>query len=889
MKKKITLLLCLIYSFYYSQITIGSDKPSHPSAILEISSSNKGLLIPRINENERDKLNSSAIEGLTIYNTSNHCIEFWNGNAWKDFECLKFFATDCSVVSPIKSYFGDNATPKNQTSIGYTTNYNAGSIAAGTVLGSANGFTVTATNNTNITSGSGTIPIEVTGTAIDATTTNIPLTILGNTDCSVTVDVVIKSLSLNCGTYIQSGTEGYEMNFIRMIQYSSNYPSFIPAGTVLGSSGGLTIKTTQDVNIVPGTGLIRTQVTGIPQGTPEFLPVTVDGVTCGIPLNITGRIVAFDCPGITTINGQEGVPITPVNMHFTYSTTAPITTLKAGDVLGSFNGLTAVVASDVYLDAGEGTVNVIVSGTPTARSNGRILMYIEKYATCSIPLNITGNIFTLDCSIPPVVTTVGLETNSVISVNYTSNYNAGILKAGTNVINGSTTYNGIEIKVLNDTSITNGSGTINLAITGVSTGVIGTNYLRINILGQECYVTLIVNNITPADLPNSYIVKPGTKISFPVTKPYLVWENEANIQRASPWDYSTNENETAVVSWSASSKSTQAPIVSLQRNGKYGTITVDATNVTDEVNAMVLYFDKGTANGVRWSYHIWITNYDPDTNTNGTTYSYNGDPTKVIMDRNLGALGGIYLGRTTPDAQGLRYQWGRKDPFPYLKQNYLTTNGTCDPYTNPTGCTLLPDISYYNFSTPIYKYESLATTERNITAYYNVAASITTKAFANGKYIFPRLFYGTQGMDWMINTASNNQNGLTLNGLWSKPNGMPGKGYYDPCPKGWRVPDNVNVFSKVGTPNLKQSGDVFITALGNFPLSGYTSGSNAGISTEGAGSKGLYWTGKSLTGTYSTNTTSNTGGEGLRLDLISKNTFATPKESLGSVRCIKDN
>lgn len=58
-----------------------------------------------------------------------------------------------------------------------------------------------------------------------------------------------------------------------------------------------------------------------------------------------------------------------------------------------------------------------------------------------------------------------------------------------------------------------------------------------------------------------------------------------------------------------------------------------------------------------WSWHIWITDYNPYTQQNGTTYTIDGYGT--WLDRNVGA-NDIYYHSS---GQGtLYYQWGRKDP-----------------------------------------------------------------------------------------------------------------------------------------------------------------------------------------------------------------------------------
>jgi hypothetical protein len=52
----------------------------HPSAILDISASDKGLLIPRLSKNQRDAI--KPVSGLTIFNLTSGSIDFYNGSGW---------------------------------------------------------------------------------------------------------------------------------------------------------------------------------------------------------------------------------------------------------------------------------------------------------------------------------------------------------------------------------------------------------------------------------------------------------------------------------------------------------------------------------------------------------------------------------------------------------------------------------------------------------------------------------------------------------------------------------------------------------------------------------------------------------------------------------------
>ncbi len=64
-----------------AQLGIGTNNPD-PSAALDIVSTTQGVLHPRLTTAQRNAISSPA-EGLTIYNTTDKCIQFWDGTAWK--------------------------------------------------------------------------------------------------------------------------------------------------------------------------------------------------------------------------------------------------------------------------------------------------------------------------------------------------------------------------------------------------------------------------------------------------------------------------------------------------------------------------------------------------------------------------------------------------------------------------------------------------------------------------------------------------------------------------------------------------------------------------------------------------------------------------------------
>ena len=77
----ITLVTGLVQLLVAQGVGIGTSTP-HPSAILELSSTTKGLLIPRLTETERQALPDPAT-GLLIFNTTAGELNFYNGSSWQ--------------------------------------------------------------------------------------------------------------------------------------------------------------------------------------------------------------------------------------------------------------------------------------------------------------------------------------------------------------------------------------------------------------------------------------------------------------------------------------------------------------------------------------------------------------------------------------------------------------------------------------------------------------------------------------------------------------------------------------------------------------------------------------------------------------------------------------
>lgn len=82
---RILILLLLPVSLYAQNIGINEDGSTpHPTSILEVKSSSKGMLIPRLTDAQRLAIANPA-KGLMLYNLNTDCLNFFNGTQWVEY------------------------------------------------------------------------------------------------------------------------------------------------------------------------------------------------------------------------------------------------------------------------------------------------------------------------------------------------------------------------------------------------------------------------------------------------------------------------------------------------------------------------------------------------------------------------------------------------------------------------------------------------------------------------------------------------------------------------------------------------------------------------------------------------------------------------------------
>jgi hypothetical protein len=323
-----------------------------------------------------------------------------------------------------------------------------------------------------------------------------------------------------------------------------------------------------------------------------------------------------------------------------------------------------------------------------------------------------------------------------------------------------------------------GSVSVNPGISGISTGNsttvevlmvpttgLGTMTLRFTVDGSEKTATVtsiselkggksykINVEISAVETANCYMVAPTKSIIVPVT---VMGNGGATAGTVPSLISSTSINPASVgIVWE-----TAKGLITLGSlsNGKV-TVTAGSSAGNAEIAA---YSGANQSGTILWSWHIWVTDYDP--NNGGKTYSVTntGSPacTYVFMDRNLGA--------TTATAGnagtfGLHYQWGRKDPF-----------------TGSSSITSATEVIVYDGSGAGFTFNNKSQT---VSAANNLSNSI-----ANPKIFYKGTYGSNIGYDWY--TAANSTS-FQNDALWGGSDLVtPGeKTIFDPCPAGWRVP-----------------------------------------------------------------------------------------------------
>lgn len=304
---------------------------------------------------------------------------------------------------------------------------------------------------------------------------------------------------------------------------------------------------------------------------------------------------------------------------------------------------------------------------------------------------------------------------------------------------------------------------------------------------ERTYFRPVVVNLP--EKQNSFIAVPSnnpeieTFLMIPVTRVNDFWSKEDasnTIEDDTKW--------VAEIIWK--DFDFENKVLYMEDEGKTGTGTIDKIKVilkksaTDQWGNALVGIKKSDAQGnpvgdYLWSWHIWVS----DVTTAATNVNSARDAS--FMDRHLGAKSANKADGVL--AQGLLYQWGRKDPFIGTAKNWYEAGETPAAaqtnYTWPTPVDFVTEFGQVNDSkNPLYYAIQHPTTF--ITRSHNSWAWLNYQQVSTSDFTY-KLWLGSE------------------------------KTIYDPCPKGWRMPlqqsygeGGVNISANVPT-NANMTGWVW--------------------------------------------------------------------------------
>lgn len=499
MKKQFTTGMIIVSSCFYAQTGIGTSAPDN-SAILDVSSTTKGFLPPRMTITQRNNISAPAI-GLIIYNTTENCINYRGENNWQS-----LCGTQLAVVSTFTCSSAVNSgtltsgSPASgvSSSVPYTGG-NGGSYAAQSINSTGvPGLTATLSSGT-LNNGNGNVLYTITGTPASSGTANFAVS-LGGHNCALSIPVnssVPSVTSLNCGSATRSGT-------LASGSPASGVSSSVPytggngaayTGQSVSSTGvsGLT-ATLSSGTLNNGNGNVIYTITGTPasSGTANFA-ISIGGQNCSMsfPVNPPApHVTSLNC-GSATRSGTltSGSPAT--NASFTVSYTG------GNGVNFNSQHVASTGVGGIYADAvgtlnnGTGSVTYYLDGTPNSSGTANFAISIGgQSCTVSFPVNAVPTVSSLNCG-------SATRTGTLTSGSPASGVSSSVPYSGGNGV----AYAGQSFSsqgvlgltaTLSSGTLNNGSGNVTYTITGTP-GSSGNAFFTVSLGGQNCQLIIPVN------------------------------------------------------------------------------------------------------------------------------------------------------------------------------------------------------------------------------------------------------------------------------------------------------------------------------------------------------------------------------------------------------------
>ena len=385
------LLALLVTLTATAQVGVGTNSPN-ASAQLDVSSTTKGLLPPRMTTAQRNNISNPA-NGLIIFNTTSNSLNVFLLGNWYQLSATLPSGSIGSLSVGSASNTGTLYTGLAASGVSSVISYTGGNgeTHGGQAVSSTGVTGLTATLSSGIFAvGAGTLTYTITGTPSGGGTASFALNIGGQTGTLTRIVDPGSISSLSASSPINNGTlyNGLSASGVSSVVSYTGGSGGPHVGQTVASTGvtGLTATLTSG-NFVVGSGTLTYTITGTPSsgGTASFA-LSIGGQSATLTRTVEPGSIASLSAGSPTNTGSliSGLAASGVSSAVSYSGGNGLA--HSGQTVAStgVTGFTATLASGNFA-VGGGTLTYTITGTGTSTGTANFALDIGgQNATLSI-------------------------------------------------------------------------------------------------------------------------------------------------------------------------------------------------------------------------------------------------------------------------------------------------------------------------------------------------------------------------------------------------------------------------------------------------------------------------------------------------------------------------
>jgi hypothetical protein len=319
-----TLLLLFAKGSFAQNVAIDTTAAkADVSAILDLQSTTRGLLLPRMSDANMNAITPAT--SLIVFDTTTKCYMFYNGAAWQKMACV-CAAIPSTPSVPVQSPSGNVCTSAGNVT--YTVTAVAGVSYAWTVPSGGTIVSGQGTNSISVSYASTSSSGLVTVTAVNSCGTSTPSTIFVSIYAPPSAPGAIEGLTTVCGS---STSEYY---YVNPVSGATSYTWTVPSGASV-TSGSTTNAITVSYGTTSGNITVKANNT-CGSSAASTLAVTVTSGTPSAPTTITAT---NGTPNMySTGNGYSCSTVAGVSSYYwTVSPGAPQAIIASGQGTTSIN------------------------------------------------------------------------------------------------------------------------------------------------------------------------------------------------------------------------------------------------------------------------------------------------------------------------------------------------------------------------------------------------------------------------------------------------------------------------------------------------------------------------------------------------------------------------